>query len=105
MCAVHDPLSGPPCSPMLSLHRVLRQRRHPKVFRNYFVVHPGSPASFLTHCLVLSKTKTAGAMSHFFLKVSWLAGTLFGKINGNDLLRDLGGSVAQHELFHSGTDP
>lgn len=30
MCAVPDPLSGPPCSPMVSLHRVLRQRRHPQ---------------------------------------------------------------------------
>lgn len=91
-------------SSMLSHGVPQGQRRHPHVFRNYFVVHPGSPESFLTHCLVLSKMKTAGAMSHFFLKVSWLAGTLFGKINGNDLLRDLGGSMPQPDLFHSGTD-
>lgn len=77
----------------VTLHRHQRQRRHRQVFGNYFVIRPGSPASFLTHRLVLSKTKTVGAMSHFFLKVSRLMGTLFGKISGNDLLRDLGGSV------------
>lgn len=94
MCALLDPLTGPPRSPIMSLHRDLRQRRRRQVFRNYFVVHPGSTASFLTHSLVLSKMKTARAMSHFFLKVNWLTGTFFGRINGNDRLRDLGGSIA-----------
>lgn len=85
----------------VTLHRDLRQRRHRQ---DYFVIRPGSPASFLTHRLVLSKMKTAGAMSHFFLKVSWLMGTLFGRISGNDLLRDLGGSMPYRELFHSQAD-
>lgn len=54
--------------------------------------------SFLTHSLALSKMKTAAAMSHLFIFLFFSESqlsyrTLFGNINGNGLLRDLGGSV------------
>ena len=57
-----------------------------------------SSASFLTHCLVLSQMKTAGAMSHSLFKSAGFVGMLFDRMNGNDLFRALGGSTAYDEI-------
>lgn len=79
MCAGLTPLLVPTVLHGTFIYGVC-DRRHRQVFRGYFLVLPGSPASFLTHSLVLSKTKTAGAMTHSFLKSAGLWGRCLAKL-------------------------
>lgn len=95
MCALLDPLTGPPRSPMVPLNRDWRQRSHRQELLCSSSWEPSELPDSQSSSFQDEDSSSHESFIYFlFFSESQLSyRTLFGNINGNGLLRDLGGSV------------